>query len=198
MGGSAKMSPVEVTPSMLTNLRLPVMRAAGLAVLVLGAWPAAAGAAYRCVAADGRVSFQDTPCPRTEKESKLQLPAGATAAPRDAVTRAAAGAAVDPHVRMAAAMERERRGKDLEFTIGQVEERIARRNAAMSDQVAELQHRKGYARNNLAGATWQNSLSGEMQAIVDQTRALNQADEERLKVLRADLEATRRSAAKAP
>ena len=45
--------------------------------------------------------------------------------------------------------------------------------------------------DNLAGATWEQWLGTEMQAVVMKYKALNDADPERLKVLRDDLAAAR-------
>ena len=52
----------------------------------------------------------------------------------------------------------------------------------------DLRNRKGYARNNLAGAMWEQSLSTEMQAVASKYAAEIDAKQERIKRLRAELD----------
>lgn len=93
---------------------------------------------------------------------------------------------------MVQASAREQRIKDLQQSVALLEGNIAQRNAQMAAEVDQLKYRAGFARNNLAGATYQQGLATEMQAVVAKYQALNAADQDRIRVLRVDLEATQR------
>ena len=64
--------------------------------------------------------------------------------------------------------------------IADLEATIDGRNRRMQDEMAAIQSRKAQAKNNLAGATWEQSLSTEMQAVASKYQALNDADQARL------------------
>ena len=70
------------------------------------------------------------------------------------------------------------------------------RNVQMQNEFAALRSLKGTANNNLAGATYAQSLSTEMEAVASKYKALNDVDQERLKVLRADLATARQALGK--
>lgn len=148
-----------------------VMRCAACAgVLLVGvALAGPSWAVNKCVGADGRVSFQDAPC------------AGAGGA---IVVRPASGAA--PRVQPAPAPAQGGTGNDAARPAPRKEgafgERWQRRtyleNRGVPDAIAELEGlkrecrrkldeleaRKDGANNNLAGATYMQSLSAQMQA----------------------------------
>lgn len=150
-----------------------------------------AQAQYKCVAPSGAVTFQQTACPLTQTQQNLKV----RAAPPDAVgSSAALGKSMDE--RILATMQRDRRQKELEQSVAIIEGDISNRNTLMTNEMNAIRGRKAYAKNNLAGATWEQSLSTEMQAVAAKHKAMNDADFERLKVLRADLDATRKLAAK--
>lgn len=99
-----------------------------------------------------------------------------------------------------ARIEQERRDKahahrikDVEAQIAHGEGAIAQRNVQMEGELAELRRKKGLANNNLAGATWEQSISSEMQAIVQKYKTMNDIDIERLRVLRVELDRLRSS-----
>jgi len=52
-----------------------------LALLCIVTAPVVAGAAYQCTAANGRVTFQDKPCPGNQRQQVLQLDESQPAAP---------------------------------------------------------------------------------------------------------------------
>lgn len=153
------------------------MRALVIVPLLL---PLMALAQYKCTAADGSISFQQTACAGVQKQQVLVIkPAMGSDPP------AAANSTADQ--RMVRAMEQERRVRGVEQTIINTEHGIDNRNALMSAEVAALSNRKSAARNNLAGATYEQSLSTEMQAVSSKYKVLNDVDIERLKQLRIDL-----------
>jgi hypothetical protein len=122
----------------------------------------------------------------------IRLPAPAAsaqgAAAQAAVATPSAGSAEQ---RIARTLERERRMREIEREIQAVEANIFNRNAVMSQEMTALRNQKQYANNNLAGATWEQSISTEMQAVAAKYQAMNDADRERVKQLRANLEALR-------
>lgn len=65
----------------------------------------------------------------------------------------------------------------------------------MEQELAALRTKKMQANNNLAGATWEQSISTEMSVVVEKYKVQKEADGERLKVMSAELrrlkEATR-------
>lgn len=83
--------------------------------------------------------------------------------------------------------EQERRVADLEEQVKFLERRIGSRNTAMANEMAAVRNQKRLANNNLAGATWEQSLSTEMQAIAAKPKALNDVDIERIKLIQSEL-----------
>jgi uncharacterized small protein (DUF1192 family) len=63
-------------------------------------------------------------------------------------------------------MERERRVRELEYEIQRRRSNIVDEQAAMEREVATLREKKAHVNNNLAGATWEKSISEEMSAVV--------------------------------
>jgi hypothetical protein len=63
-------------------------------------------------------------------------------------------------------MEHERAIREIESKIQRLRSRVLEEQDSMNREVAALRDQKQYANNNLAGATWQQSLSGEMSAVV--------------------------------
>lgn len=62
-------------------------------------------------------------------------------------------------------MKADNRKREIDYQIERLEQDIARYQRDMDSELAELRNRKGHAGNNLAGATWEQSISQEMQAI---------------------------------
>ena len=148
--------------------------------------PALAHGQFKCTDAEGRISFQQAPCPTSEAQQALKL--RADVAPGSASgTSASAPQGASVELRMLKALERERRVRDLEREIADTENALSGRGVMMSNELAALQLRKRSANNNLAGATWEQSISAEMQAVAAKYKALNDVDAARLKVLRSNL-----------
>lgn len=114
------------------------------------------------------------------------------AAPPDApASRVSTSRAKSVDERIWEDMKQDRKVQELELRIGDIEGAINGRNNQMNLEMAAIRERKAYAKNNLAGATWEQSLSTEMQAVASKYKAMNDADFERLKVLRSELDAVR-------
>ena len=54
---------------------------------------------------------------------------------------------------------------------------MANRSEQMSREMDALRAQKARANNNLAGATWEQSLSTEMQAVASRYKVMNVADQ---------------------
>lgn len=159
--------------------------------------PAVATAQYKCVSPSGAVSFQQTPCASTQQQKRLDLKVAPAPAP-SAASGAPAGdgaSAGTVEQRMVRKMERDRKLLELDREIARTELTMNNRNAQMAGEMEALRSRKALARNNLAGATLEQSISTEMQAVAAKYKAMNDVDIERLKQLRAQREAMRQSAA---
>lgn len=166
------------------------MKTAAVVLLVVAS---AAQAQFKCVDAQGKTTFQQTACPAAQKQQVLKV----HAAPPDAPPPAAANAPVKSvDERIWDTMQRDRKTQELELSIANLENGIHSRNDVMSGEMAAIRGRKAYAKNNLAGATWEQSLSMEMQAVASKYKAMNDSDFERLKTLRGVLEATRKNGAR--
>lgn len=122
--------------------------------------PAVAAEVYRC-SVDGRTVFQDHACGATG--SKLELPkspaAGATS-PTGGAGAPTGAAAVGQSAWM-----KQRERDNVQEQIDLEERRKRDTRTEMEGKLDELRAKKGSALNNLAGATWEGSISTEMQAV---------------------------------
>ena len=153
-------------------------------------------AQYKCVDAKGSTSFQQAPCPAADKEQKVRVFVGE--AQRQPPAASAAPQELTPDQRMLANIQRERRIEErtqaidnLERQIAYLESVIDKRNVQMAAELSALQNKKAYASNNLAGATWEQSISTEMQAVTQKYKTMNDVDFEKLKQYRSQLESVR-------
>ncbi|NCT82026.1 MAG: DUF4124 domain-containing protein [Comamonadaceae bacterium] len=163
----------------------------GIAALAVAG---AASAQFKCTGADGRISFQQTPCERGAKAAPLEL----KPVPRSAEP-SASEATPDWKRRDEVALQQyaaERRVRELEAEISGLEAAIASRNAGTEAEISRLRNAKGRANNNLAGATWEQSLSSEMQAIATRNDSANKLDLDRLAQRRRELKEARVAASK--
>lgn len=158
-------------------------------VVLLLSMSMAAHAQFKCVGADGAVSFQQMPCSAQHKGQALQLrdsrpPAEPAGVASDAGT---VGKRKLSDVEISVQrMERERRVREIDREIEGLEQDLAWRPGAIDREVAELRQRQQSAANNLAGATWHQSLATEMVAVTQKHKAAMERATERIKVLRAD------------
>jgi hypothetical protein len=140
----------------------------------------------------GKVSFQDAACAAGQASASVSATPATGAAPQapavqqTAASPAGQGAATEQ--RLLTMLVRERRVRELNTSIADLESAIERRNNTMTFELEALRARKGHARNNLAGATWEQSISTEMQAVTAKYATMNAIDIDRLKQMRAELE----------
>lgn len=167
-------------------------RGLALAVALAVTGPTFAGV-YKCTDAKGRVAYQAAPCPQgaaaavTIKESE---PAPMPAEGEPAPVAAPAGSSPEEQSALLAKQAREadrnQRLRQISRSIADAETRIGDYHRAMDAEMARLRSEKARAMNNLAGATWDASLSAEMQAVAAKYDALIRVQQDRITRLRAD------------
>lgn len=140
-----------------------------------------AHAIYKCQQG-GAVSFQEVPCNGGQGQ---QIKVRSTAAPVPPQVASDLPQSADQKVLKG--MERDRRIRELTLDISSMESRIANRSDQMVREMEHLRNQKSRASDNLAGATWEQSLSTEMQAVSSKYKAMNDVDIERLRALRQAL-----------
>ena len=146
------------------------LQAAALGSLLLAA-SSPSWAINKCLGADGKVSFQEQPCPGKGGEIEVKPASGWAPAPVAAPVAAQGGPAAAAPAPVATSKkegvfgESYRRRLDLEsHIISNTRAELNSHLQACDAQQRSLAAKKGQARNNLAGATWEQSISAEMQA----------------------------------
>jgi len=158
-----------------------------VALLALLTTPAVA--VNKCVDDTGKVAYQSAPCPSAAKGSEITLQ---KAAPPPVVSPADAEE-LKRIQQTTGGMERERRLKEINREIGSVENQITDYRQRMSDELSTLQQKKQLASNNLAGATWEQSISAEMSAISQKYDLLIHDEQTQIERLRADADQLRKT-----
>ncbi|MBK8754760.1 MAG: hypothetical protein IPL99_25360 [Candidatus Competibacteraceae bacterium] len=166
-----------------------IMRSAALVTAALLAfWVTPTRAVNKCVEDTGKVVYQSAPCPTTSQGSEMTLQKAAPAA----VVSPADADELKRIQQTAGAMERERKLKEINRDIGRAEDLIASYRQSMSNELNALQQKKQRANNNLAGATWEQSISAEMSAVSQKYDALIRTEQTRIERLRADADRLRK------
>lgn len=163
-----------------------------IAFALLAASPA--WAINKCKGPDGKVSFQDAPCPGQGEKIEVRPASGSvpksaapvTAASDSASAAAAPAQATAPGRKENVFGERWQRRTYLENRgIPDARAAIDGHQADCAAQQAQLASKKKRATNSLAGATWEDSISGEMQAAATTC-------DTRARELRAELDSLQR------
>jgi hypothetical protein len=143
---------------------------------------------------DGRVVFQDAACPGKGETLVVRPASGAPPKeqPVDA-NRANPEGAAKPMTeaqrieRQVANSQQERRRQELEVRlVPDADAAIYRNRSACDRDMKALQAKKTMANNNLAGATWEGSISGEMTALATTCDTRNRELREDATALRAE------------
>jgi hypothetical protein len=111
---------------------------------------------YKCQV-NGRLAYQQEPCAAGTSRGTIATP---DAASDESARESRARFEAEQAVRTAAA-----RRKYLDEQIAFHQNSILSYEASMDSELAALRARKSQARNNLAGATWEQSISTEMEAV---------------------------------
>lgn len=147
-----------------------IINASTTVLLAMLAAPHAFAEMYKC-SENGRTVFQEQPCKGGGGEIKVKPQSGE--APPSQPTGTATAVQAPPGDRLSAqqaqlaSMEKSRKSREIEFQIKTSEREIRDLEREQERELEELREKKGYARNNLAGATWQQSISSEMQSVVE-------------------------------
>ena len=97
------------------------------------------------------------------------------------------------HIQQTAnALERERRLTEIDREIKRLEGRIVDHRSEMGSEMDSLRRKKQFANNKLAGATWEQSISDEMNAVVQKYDALIRNDQNQIERLHTDADQLRK------
>ena len=175
------------------------MRLSMALICVIASIPAVAQEMYTCTI-DGRKIIQDRPCKGApiKMKSADYKPAEPVATEQQAAPPVAATvdyAKQDRERRDAylAASEKSRKIRDLEHRIKITEREIESLQEERDKKLSFLRREKGYANNNLAGAVYLESLSGEMQAITTRYETDIRGKQADLKKLQDELNSAKKS-----
>lgn len=152
-----------------------------------------AWAVNKCTGPDGSVVFQDAPCAGKGGAITVRPASGAARAAAPAQSEPDAAPAGKPQTEAqriearVAESQKERRRIELEARlVPDAEGAIHRHRAACDRDLRALQAKKSLANNNLAGATWEGSISGEMTALAARCDTRNRELREDAVALRAE------------
>ncbi len=138
---------------------------------------------YRCPSAGGTTVYQANPCKGGVNKGSVSsgVTARAEAEPKQALND------MERSKAYLSEREKERKKDDLQAKIARNEDAIRGYQNLMHAEIELLQAKKGLAKNNLAGATWEESLSTEMNAVTARYRSEIEIRQEENKVFRAEL-----------
>lgn len=122
-----------------------------------------AAAINKCVI-DGKTVYTDAPCPTAAKATAIAPPASGFDRPESSV--AAPGGMAAREKKVLGAMVTSRRLAEIDGEIERSQGLISAYRNSMDTRLSLLRVRKLSANNNLAGATYEQSLSTEMDATV--------------------------------
>jgi predicted RNase H-like nuclease (RuvC/YqgF family) len=143
------------------------------------------GEVFKCVE-NGKTVFQGTPC-RGDGAKVVIKPANGTEVGSENPGKPDASASAPTLTKLkqsVAAMEVERKQREIGYDIRDLERDIDRYQSAMERELAALERKKSRANNNLAGATWEQSISTEMQAVTTKYQSKIQVAQQRIAQLR--------------
>lgn len=142
--------------------------AATACLIALPTW-----AVNKCTGPDGRVTFQELPCQGAGEKLNVRPATGsAVASPATVASGFENSAGERPTTELERLKqsniksENERKRREIEgFTLPNAYANLEKHQVACEREYRALQSDKRYAKNNLAGATWEQSLSQEMAAL---------------------------------
>lgn len=148
---------------------------------------------YKCTE-EGRTIFQERPC-QGKGGAITVRPATGDAPPQSATTaNAASGSSSSSAAKTAETatmLQRDRQMRELGYQIDDTEREISKLEAGMDAELATLRNKKSLARNNLAGATYEQSISTEMQSITEKYKTKISTVQMKLESLKKDRESLR-------
>jgi Domain of unknown function (DUF4124) len=167
-------------------------------IAVLGSCPFGSALAemYKCVE-NGKTTFQGTPCVGagatvsvTPANGSSSSPQPSPASDKSQPPEQSSLAKTKDHVR---SMELERRLRENAYEIENLESKIRGYQSGLDRDLAALRRKKAYAENNLAGATYEQSISTEMQSVSDRYKVNIQIAQDQMSQLRSEASELRKS-----
>lgn len=137
-----------------------------------GAFSCHAADFYKCVDEGGKKTFSQRPCAVNAEVISVDGPA--------------LSGSVKTDVMAVNKVRDSNRVREIDRVVKERYQVIDDLRSKMEKEMSALKYRQGYARNNLAGATWQQSLATEMQAVSDKYSVL--IDLERNKIDKLETE----------
>lgn len=152
-----------------------------LMALMLQIGTAGAAQVHVCTGADGKKTFQSMPCSGSAavaevKEYKVAPPSEAAGDNRLTTD--------NPIYQQ---MKADNRRAQLERDIKKAERNIEKYRQKMDAEIAALRNKKRYAANNQAGATWEQSISTEMQAVSSKYTSMIDVERDRISQMRQEV-----------
>ncbi|WP_019654034.1 DUF4124 domain-containing protein [Variovorax atrisoli] len=146
-------------------------------------------ALYKCVGTGGSVSFQEAPCERAQTQTSIkplvEAPKPSAAPPAIAAPAPGGRPSLDQQLKEA---EADRLRTQAGYAVRDKTAALERHRAACDAQQREILANTARAKNNLAGATYAQSIATEANAAAVRC-------ETRARELQADLEEARRQCA---
>lgn len=158
-------------------------------LLILATLLAASGAqaqVYKC-AEGGKTVFSDVPC-ASGREINVRPASGASTAPVPAPTVGGNASVVSKEKALLDQYEKERKLRSIDYDIEALERTLENDQKRLDADLKAYQRKKMYANNNLAGATWESSISQEMQAVTQRYETKAASDRAKIEKLRAERE----------
>lgn len=147
-----------------------------------------AHALNKCVAPDGKVTYSDMQCDRSAK--KAELSRSSTVSANSQITASQTSGAVDAEKKFKE-LQASGRERAIPDELERVDREIQGYRTQMDAELAQLRAKKQQANNNLAGATWEQSISAEMQAVTNNYNGKIKVAGDRAQALRDELAALR-------
>lgn len=127
--------------------------------LTVCAFSSPANAVFKCEV-DGKITFSQTRCAPTAETIQIKTHTPSAESAEHAASRAdAIKAQLDKN-------QTQRETRRIRAKIRTLETDVERYQKLQDMEIDVLQKKKSRANNNLAGATWEQSISQEMQAVV--------------------------------
>lgn len=160
-------------------------------------FPAISQEMYKC-GQDGKIVFQERPCKGAGSKIDVKPATGygsssssSTAPTQISTAQTAPDSVASKDSSQLKTMQRERRLREIEHEIAAIDREILGYEASLDADLAALKNSKRYARNNLAGATFEQSVSTEMQAINEKYKtkiSMAQTKQDRLRTEKETLQ----------
>ncbi len=130
---------------------------------------------YKCIGESGRTEFSQAPCSDSAEHLIIDVPKIGTTGSTNAR-------------KVLDDIEKSNRLREINRETKKLEKGISNYQKEMDSEIRRLRDKKMYAANNLAGATWEESISTEMSAIVASIKTKIDAAREKIKSLNDEKE----------